>query len=379
MNVESRNQFPEVISPFLRGKLTELAQRHGLQSHEYQSLARQYYYHSAESLEQQNATFRHYNADMYVAREAESHYGVERLYRRTILLELTTACVANCRWCLRANYHRFSLKTDQISRNVCLFGSAPLRDELTEILITGGDPMTAIQRLEYTLNEIVRHAPNIQIVRIGSRIFTQNPNLITEDVLRIFLKHRHQIRIEFGTMINSPVEFWPESMDAIHKLQDIGVQFYLQHPLLKGVNDDLETLVRLYDLARTHGIESHYLFHCVPMVGQHHHRTSVQRGIELIRKLSSCGQFSGRSKPKYTLMTEIGKITLWEGTILQKDVEKNRLLLQSAYRLEERIRYNPSYQIPASAHLDDHGYLRVWYPDAEDGDHDRYRITPAGS
>jgi lysine 2,3-aminomutase len=167
-------------------------------------------------------------------------------------------------------------------------------------------------------------------------------------------------------MINSPVEFWPESVEAIHKIQDVGARIYLQHPLLKGVNDDLETLVSLYDLVRTHNIEPHYLFHCVPITGQSHHRTTVQKGNELICKLTSSGKFSGRSKPKYTLMTDIGKITMWEGTILDRNQANNMILLQSGYKLEERLRYNPSYKVPKNAEVDEEGYMRVWYLDGED-------------
>lgn len=369
MDIVTRRKFPEILSPFLRGKLDALERAHGIRSPEYLSIARQYLYHPAEASEQDHAAFRHYNADMYVSHEEQSaHAGVERLYRRTILMELTTACVANCRWCLRSNYRRFALKSDQISRNVRFFGSPELRDDISEILITGGDPLTSIQRLGFTLDEIVRHAPNIRIVRIGSRAFTQNPGLINEEVERIFIKHREHFRIEIGTLINAPAEFWPESVAAIHRLQEIGVRFYLQHPLLKGVNDSLEVLEVLYDLVRQHGIEPHYLFHCVPMAGQSHHRTSVDRGLALVRRLTSGGRFSGRAKPRYTLMTEIGKITLWEGTILERDPVGKRLLLQSGYRLAERMRYNPVYTLPPSARVDGEGLLRVWYPDGVDDD-----------
>ncbi|MBF0189602.1 MAG: radical SAM protein [Magnetococcales bacterium] len=369
MDIVTRRAFPESISPFLLGKLEELKRRHGAGSWEYLSLARQYFHHSVESRDREDATFRHYDADLYTAHSGEEAFkGVERLYRRTILMELTTACVANCRWCLRANYQRFALKSHQISHNVRFFGSAPLRDEISEILITGGDPLTSIQRLEYTLDEIERHAPNIRIIRIGSRAFTQNPGLIHDDVVRVFLKHRNHFRIEFGTMINSPVEFWPESMDAIHRLQDIGIRFYLQHPLLKGVNDQLDILVSLYDQVRVHGIEPHYLFHCVPMSGQHHHRTSVDKGVRLIRQLTSGGHFSGRAKPRYTLMTGIGKIVLWDGVILDRDTARQRILLQSEYRLQDRLRYNPVYKLPEFSEVDAQGLLRVWYPDGEDDD-----------
>jgi hypothetical protein len=41
----------------------------------------------------------------------------------------------------------------------------------------------------------------------------------------------------------------------------------------------------------------------------------------------------------------------------------NDLLLQSGYRLEERLKWNPTWQMPEAALVDEQGYLRVWYPD----------------
>jgi len=61
-------------------------------------------------------------------------------------------------------------------------------------------------------------------------------------------------------------------------------------------------------------------------------------------------------------MTDIGKITLYEGTILKH--EGNRYLLQSAYSMMDRLRWNPGWLLPANAEVDEHGFLRIWYVDA---------------
>lgn len=364
--VSINHEFPELISPFLREKIAEAESRFGKESNEYLSIARQFLRHPAEDIVQDLARLRHYDADMKVGEDAETLKGMERLYRRTVVLELTTSCFAHCRWCLRSNYHRFSLRKEEISANISLIGSKLARDTVREILITGGDPLTTIQRLDFTLSEIARITPNIEIVRIGTRAFTLNPLCVDEDLVQMLTKHLRNFRIEIGSHINSPQEFWPESVEALSRIRDLGIVIYNQHPLLKGVNDSIDTLVELYDSCRHYAIEPHYLFHCVPMRGMQHHRTSIAKGLDLIRKLTSGGYFSGRAKPHYAAMTDIGKITFYEGSILKRRPETNEVLLQSGYSINERLSYNPGFRLTKSMEVDDNGFLRVWYPDGVD-------------
>lgn len=367
MSTVSERSFDQKVSPFIQGKLDEAKEKYGVDSKQYQDIARQFVRDDIEThADNSHSRLRHYDADMHFGEHSEAIVGMERLYRRTMLLELTTSCFAHCRWCLRSNYHRFTLSKEQIRKNIAMLSDPLAKDTVREVLITGGDPLISPQRLDYTLEQITEQAPHVGIVRIGTRIFTSNPKHIDDDIVEIFTKHRKNLRLEIGTQINSPVEFWPESIEAMKKLQDCGVVMYNQHPLLKGVNDNIETLAELYDNCRRHSIESHYLFHCVPMYGMEHHRTSVAKGLELIRALTSGGYFSGRAKPHYACMTDIGKIVLYDGTVVDKREETNEVLLQSSYKWEERKQYNPGFELTDSMQVSDDGYLQVWYLDGID-------------
>lgn len=367
MSIITERQFLQKVSPFLRKKMDEAEEKYGIKSKQYQDIARQFVRDDLEKhVSNSDSSLRHYDADMHLGEQDEAITGMERLYKRTMLLELTTSCFAHCRWCLRKNYHRFTLSKKQIRDNIALLSTPLAQETVREILITGGDPLISPQRLDYALKQISNHAPHIEIVRIGTRIFTSNPEHIDSDIVDMFTKHGKAFRIEIGTQINSPVEFWPESIEAMKRLQDCGVVMYNQHPLLKGVNDDVETLAELYDNCRRYAVESHYLFHCVPMIGMDHHRTSIHKGLELIRAMTSGGYFSGRAKPHYTCMTDVGKIVLYQGTVLEKDFNSNKVLLQSAYKWEERKQYNPGFKLTASMQVNNEGYLQVWYLDGND-------------
>lgn len=98
------------------------------------------------------------------------------------------------------------------------------------------------------------------------------------------------------------------------------------------------------------------------MRGMAHHRTSVKKGLDLIRNLSSSGDISGRCKPMFTAMTDLGKITLYDGIIIAR--QNDSILLRSGYKLNDRLKWNPLWKIPKSASVTEEGYMNVWYRDS---------------
>jgi lysine 2,3-aminomutase len=302
---------------------------------------------------------------MQISFDGRPLVGIERLYRRTILIEPTTVCAAHCRWCLRGQYPVQTMTEDDIVHAARYFGSPDQRDDLDEVLITGGDPFMSLPLLGLTVHNIKTHAPNIRTIRIGSRVPFHDPRRINENVLALFSKHK-DIRFEVGCNVNHPVEFWPETADALHRIQDAGVRIYNQHPLLKGVNDDFETLVELYSLLREHNIDAHYLFHAIPLQGMAHHRTSLAKGLDLATRISSCGEFSGRAKPRYAVLSDIGKIVLYDGVIADRRRSDNALLLRSGFSLQNRMKWNPAWRKPENVVVEDDGTMLTWYLDGDD-------------
>lgn len=359
------DDFRELISPYLKQKIAEAEEAHGAGSLQVHALTKQYFRDPRETVILEQSRSRHYESEVTLQFEGRPLVGIERLYRRTILIEPTTVCAAHCRWCLRGQYPIKTMKEEDISHGTRYIGSKELRDDIDEVLMTGGDPLMSLPLLAFTLSELRRNAPNVRIVRIGTRVPFQDPRRINDDMVEIFQRYP-DFRFEMGVNVNHPIEFWPEAITAVERLQGIGVRFYNQHPLLKGVNDDFETLVELYGLLRKHNIEAHYLFHAIPMRGMHHHRTSLKKGLDLATQISSCGEFSGRTKPRYAVLSDIGKIVLYHDSILKHRAEDNALLLQSGFRLEDRLRWNPAWQRPDSLEIDENGYMRTWYLDGSD-------------
>jgi len=361
------NEFPELISPFLKAKISETQERYGAESRQVLALTRQYLKDPLEKVIRPTERRRHYESEVILEFEGRPVVGVERLYKRTILIEPTTVCAAHCRWCLRGQYAVKTMTAEDITHATRYIGSESRRDEIDEVLITGGDPLMSMPLLALTLSELQRNASNVRTVRIGSRVIFQDPRRINADLMAIFARYP-DFRYEVGVNVNHPIEFWPECTEAIARLQDGGIRMYNQHPLLRGVNDDFETLVELYSLLRDHRIEAHYLFHAIPLRGMSHHRTSLRRGAELAAAISSCGEFSGRSKPKYAVLSDIGKIVIYDGVIRDSRLSDNALLLRSGFKLEDRQRWVPSWKIPESVVIDNQGYMNTWYLDGPEDD-----------
>ena len=352
------SRYSELLSPFIRQKFAE-AERGGDET-VCRVISRQFKETSQENGIHEGEARKHYEAAMGMEFEGVRIRGVERLYERVIVVEPLLQCIAHCRHCLRRNYAPFHQDREDLSRIARFIGQAPGNAGLSEILITGGDPFLIPDRLQHLLDELSRYAAQLRVARIATRLPVQQPDWVSARILSV-LTGEYPFRIEVATQVNHAVELFPETVGAFERILKAVGTVYNQTVLLSGVNDTLDELCDLCRALRDVGIENHYLFHCVPIAGMSSLRVSLERTLELVRRLSSCGRIPGRSKPQLCLMTDVGKITLYEGTILKH--EGGRYLLQSHYDYEERKRWNPGWILPPSAEVDSQGLLRVWYAD----------------
>ncbi|MBD3823140.1 MAG: radical SAM protein [Epsilonproteobacteria bacterium] len=354
-------EFKPKVSKYLTELMERVKLEQGEESGAYRALYNQYIYSPLEASDQKETNLKHYEA--VVDSKEGLPKGIERLYRRQLVIDITMVCAAHCRYCLRANYEVMQLSKDEIDDIVAYCAN---ERELKEVLVTGGDPFMVQNLLKYLISELADKAPNIRIVRMGTRVPVQDPKKMQTDIYTFFKNYKKVLSFEVGLQVNHPIELQPLTLEAIEALQDAGVRIYSQNVLLKNVNDDLETLIELYDSLRYLGIEAHYLFHSIPMRGTKHLRTSVAKGLELIKRLTSSGKISGRIKPVYSLMTYVGKVTLYEGSILHKD-DEGYYHIKSYYTIDERRQWNPTYELPAEqAYLDEDGTIIAKYLDGED-------------
>lgn len=349
-------RYNERISPFLQKKINkaQIESSHDL----LKVLTTQFVFNKNETEISVNEVKKHYDASADFIFADTQLCGVERLYKRSVVIDITLRCVAHCRHCLRRNYDPFILKNEDLSRIAKFIGTSEIVKDVREILITGGDPFLVPKKLAHFLNELDNNAPFLNVVRVASRMPVHQPDWINDNVLSI-LKKKYAFRVEMATQINHSLELFPEVIEAYKKIRDSVSAIYNQTVLLKGINDSVNDLINLFDHLRSLGIENHYLFHCVPIGGIDWLRTSLEETIELSDCILNSGMISGRAKPKVTFMTDIGKIALNENAIIDKANDK--VLFRSNYSLADRLRWNPAWKLPTSAIIEKNGTLSVWY------------------
>jgi len=103
----NNSNFAEKLTPYLKQRLVETSEKYGINSEEYKAFEKQYLKSEDEDKINHEDRLRHYQSEVHVHYEGKALRGVERLYRRTILLEPTMVCAAHCRWCLRGQYPQF--------------------------------------------------------------------------------------------------------------------------------------------------------------------------------------------------------------------------------------------------------------------------------
>lgn len=354
----SSNYFKELISPYLQELMKDIKRKYGENSREYRALYYQYCATGEELVVTKEHNSKHYEAGYD---DGSSIRFMERLYKRQATVDITLACVAHCRYCLRQNYDLDIITNEDIEKLTEIISKDPY---LKEILITGGDPMLAYNILIPLIECLIEKAPNIRIIRIGSRLPVQDPYLISEDIYNVFEKHMKDVTFEVAMQINHAIELQPAARESIKRLKDTRVRLYAQNVLLRNVNDNMDSLVELYDELRYLNIESHYIFHPVPIEHTHQFRIPLVDFLNFARLCTASGEIPGRSKPMFSLMTDIGKVTLYEGCLGQKDLE-GYYDVYTGYRLEDRQKWHMGYRLPESAYIDKKGFIHVKYLDGE--------------
>jgi lysine 2,3-aminomutase len=236
---------------------------------------------------------------------------VHRYPDRVLLLALDT-CAAYCRYCTRSRLVNQG-ELDALPRRVdAVISYLEEHTEVRDVLLSGGDPLLMSEdRLDEILGRI-RAIPHIEFVRIGSRVPSFLPQRITQELVRVLRNNRVWLSLHFC----HAREVTPEVANACDMLADGGIPLGAQTVLLKGINDDVQTLKDLFHALLRIRVRPYYLYQCDPVVGTGHLRTSVHRGIELISGLR--GHTTGYAVPTYVIDAPGGggKVPLQAETIL---------------------------------------------------------------
>lgn len=226
--------------------------------------------------------------------------GLIHRYPDRVLFLTTQYCSAYCRYCTRSRLvgrHALCPETAGLKQNwekaLEYIRSHP---EIRDVLVSGGDPLTmSDETLDYLLTAL-REIKHVEMIRIGSKVPAVLPMRITPRLMKVIRRHHP---VFFSLHFTHPDEMTPETAKACERIADAGIPAGSQTVLLKGVNDDAETLKKLMHELLKVRVRPYYLFQCDPIAGSMHFRVPVAKGIELINALR--GYTSGYAVPTYAI------------------------------------------------------------------------------
>jgi lysine 2,3-aminomutase len=222
--------------------------------------------------------------------------GLVHRYPDRVLMVVTNLCPMLCRHCTRKREWHHGAWVRTLAEIEVMLDYIRQNKGVRDVIISGGDPLTlSTQRLEEVISRL-RQIEHVEIIRIGSRFPVVLPQRIDDELCAMLSRYGP---IWLNTHFNHYREITAESAVACDRLLRAGVPVNNQSVLLRGVNDSVQTQLKLCQGLLKIKVRPYYLFQCDEVQGTEHLRTPVEVGIEIIRGLR--GYTSGLAVPTYVI------------------------------------------------------------------------------
>lgn len=223
--------------------------------------------------------------------------GIVHRYPDRLLLNLSLSCPAYCRFCFRRGRVGDETATLSTKETEAAMGYVREHKEIWEVILSGGEPLIlSLRRLREVLSRL-RVIPHVRALRIHTRLPITMPENITPDLVALLAGGTRPVNVLIHC--NHPRELGADARGAVARLAEAGIPLFSQSVLLRGVNDDPETLAELMRSFVECRIKPHYLHHPDKAQGTKHFRLTLAEGIEIVQSLQ--GRTSGLCQPRYML------------------------------------------------------------------------------
>ncbi|MGH7568560.1 MAG: KamA family radical SAM protein [Gemmatimonadales bacterium] len=216
-------------------------------------------------------------------------------YPDRALFLVSPVCASYCRFCTRRRKVGDPGKIP-LAQLDSAFRYLEEHREIRDVILSGGDPLLLSDRRIDEILRRLRAIPHLEIIRIGSRIPCHLPERITPELCDV-LRRYHPLYI--NTHFNHPDELTPAAVRALGRLADAGIPLGCQTVLLRGVNDDVEVMKALMQKLLAARVRPYYIYQCDQVAGAEHFRTTVEKGLEIIKALR--GWTSGLAVPHFVI------------------------------------------------------------------------------
>jgi lysine 2,3-aminomutase len=249
--------------------------------------------------------------------------GIVHRHPDRVLFKVVAACPVYCRFCFRREMigpaKDNALSKEDFEAALAYIAAHP---EIWEVILTGGDPFILSPRRMAEITGRLADIAHVKVIRWHTRVPVTDPDRVTDELVAAL--HAPGATTYVAVHANHPREFSSDAKAAIARLADGGVPLISQSVLLKGVNDDGETLAALMRCFVENRIKPYYLHHPDLAPGTSHFRLGVEEGLALVRELRA--GLSGLAMPTYMLDIPggFGKVPL-ESSNVEKTATGHRV------------------------------------------------------
>jgi lysine 2,3-aminomutase len=223
--------------------------------------------------------------------------GIVHRYPDRALLKITDTCSVYCRFCFRKEM--VGKGDGMLSESDIDAAVSYIRNDqnIREVILTGGDPLTLSNRRLSELFATLETIPHLDIIRIHTRAPIVQPDRVDEGLTALFASVRKALYVVLH--VNHRQEIDETIERALYRLSRSGVVLLSQSVLLKGVNDNASVLEALFRKLLANRVKPYYLHHPDLAPGTGHFRVSIKEGQDIMKALR--GKVTGLAYPTYVL------------------------------------------------------------------------------
>lgn len=214
--------------------------------------------------------------------QASAAPGVLHKYHGRVLLTTTGACAIHCRYCFRRHFP-YAEENPAHNHWQAAIDYLQAHPEVDELILSGGDPLMLDTPHLERLGARLRQLPQLKRLRLHTRL----PVVLPERVDGPLLGWLQSLPWQTVMVIhaNHANELDAEVASALRQLQRAGLTLLNQSVLLRGVNDDEESLACLSEALFNQGVIPYYLHLLDRVGGAAHFEVAEKRARELHQAL----------------------------------------------------------------------------------------------
>lgn len=224
--------------------------------------------------------------------------GIVHRYPDRALLKLAGVCPVYCRFCFRREMvgpdAGTTLDGAELDAALNYIEATP---QIWEVILTGGDPLILSPRRIGEITARLSHITHVKVLRWHTRVPAVAPERVTPELVTALSSRTQAVYVALHA--NHPRELTADARAACARIVDAGIAMVSQSVLLRGVNDEVETLEALMRAFVEARVKPYYLHHGDLAPGTAHLRTTIARGQEIVRELRR--RISGLAMPTYVL------------------------------------------------------------------------------